>query len=228
MRNEKKNLCKKCGGKCCKKSGCDYFVSDFLEINEEVLIKKLDEGETSIVGALYPISDSEGYLSFIPFLYLRARNIGRDIVDILSFKRQCMLLTDNGCPYPLEKRPGGGAALIPQRFRKCYRDEDPLIETSKWEPYQQLLSSLVVRYSGMSVDEIFKRDIEQVLYETMIEDFAGIDKEELNDMLQAVPLLATCFPKQYNAAKKRAVDTLMKRSFGSPKTSKTLNLKNNN
>ena len=26
---ENKEICKQCGGYCCKKSGCDYFVSDF-------------------------------------------------------------------------------------------------------------------------------------------------------------------------------------------------------
>ena len=30
-------LCKKCGGYCCKKSGCDYFVSDFENMKLEYL-----------------------------------------------------------------------------------------------------------------------------------------------------------------------------------------------
>lgn len=29
---ENKEICKNCGGKCCIKSGCDYFVNDLAYI----------------------------------------------------------------------------------------------------------------------------------------------------------------------------------------------------
>lgn len=33
---ENKELCAKCGGICCKKSGCDYFVSDFQSMDTKI------------------------------------------------------------------------------------------------------------------------------------------------------------------------------------------------
>ena len=38
MEYENKEICKKCGGFCCKKSGCDYFVSDFGFITKGKII----------------------------------------------------------------------------------------------------------------------------------------------------------------------------------------------
>lgn len=227
MRIEKKNICKKCGGKCCKRSGCDYFVSDFSELTEEALIRVLDEGNISIVGAIKPVPDRDGYLTLEPYLYLRARNLGRDIIDLFSFKHQCMLLTDEGCPYPVEKRPGGGADLIPRKFGHCYRKEDPMIEAMKWEPYQELLAGLVERYSGMTITECFRRDIEQVLFEVLTEQFDGVAKEELADMLQSVPLVVSCFPELYISARERAIEELSKKSIVPLMKSKTLNQNNN-
>ena len=34
---ENLEICKECGGYCCKKSGCDYFVSDLESMNLEYL-----------------------------------------------------------------------------------------------------------------------------------------------------------------------------------------------
>lgn len=227
MRIEKKDICKKCGGKCCKRSGCDYFVSDFPNMDEETLINALDEGKISIVGAIKPVPDKDGDLTLEPYLYLRARNLGREIIDIFSFKHQCMLLTDEGCPYPVEKRPGGGADLIPKRFGHCYRKEDPMIEVMKWEPYQNLLTTLVERYSGMTLEECFRRDIEQVLFEVLTEQFDGVAKEELADMLDSVPLVVSCFPELYISARNRAIEELSKKSIIPLTKSKTLNQNNN-
>lgn len=44
MELENKDICTKCGGKCCKKSGCDYFVSDFDLINKNRLLEILATG----------------------------------------------------------------------------------------------------------------------------------------------------------------------------------------
>ena len=42
-------ICKKCGGYCCKKSGCDYFVSDLESMKLEYLENLLDSGRVSII-----------------------------------------------------------------------------------------------------------------------------------------------------------------------------------
>lgn len=41
-------LCKKCGGGCCKRMGCHFSPDDFAEITYESLKSKIDEGNISI------------------------------------------------------------------------------------------------------------------------------------------------------------------------------------
>lgn len=49
---EDKDICKSCGGMCCKKSGCDYYVSDFPSITKSEILKALETGNISIVAAI--------------------------------------------------------------------------------------------------------------------------------------------------------------------------------
>ena len=49
---ENKNICSSCGGVCCKKSGCDYFVSDFPSITKSEILKALETGNISIVAGV--------------------------------------------------------------------------------------------------------------------------------------------------------------------------------
>ena len=93
---ENKSLCEKCGGKCCIKCGCTYLSHDFENVQINYLQSKLEEGYISII-ALADIGCVGGKLVLQPFLYLRARNINRPIVDLISPKNTCMNLTSNGC-----------------------------------------------------------------------------------------------------------------------------------
>lgn len=45
---ENKQLCKKCGGRCCKRMGCHYSPEDFKEITYESLKKEIEKGFISI------------------------------------------------------------------------------------------------------------------------------------------------------------------------------------
>lgn len=109
---EDKNLCKACGGRCCKKSGCDYSTSDFESIKREVILGALETGEVSVVATFDFKRRSNGRLVSIPFLYLRARNKERDVIDLLSIKTGCSMLTDEGCIYNFQNRPTGGVNLM--------------------------------------------------------------------------------------------------------------------
>lgn len=84
---ENKDVCKKCGGKCCKKCGCDYYIEDFENFKINYLEKRLRDGNMSIVASII-FSVVKGKCVAKPFLYLRARNKGRDIVDLLSLKKK--------------------------------------------------------------------------------------------------------------------------------------------
>lgn len=146
---ENKAICKTCG-RCCKKSGCDYSAADFKELSTNYLQQQLEKGDISIVSYLkFTHTNSKTYVS--PFLYLRARNINRPIVDLLSMKTTCSKLTDTGCSYTLEKRPRGGVNLIPQKNHQCYPLEDPYKIVSTWAKYQSVLQRLVKRFTGITV-----------------------------------------------------------------------------
>lgn len=75
-------------GFCCKKSGCDYATSDFDNLGINALYEKLVQGNISIVSYLTFKRLGNGMLIATPFLYLMARNVDRDVVDLLSFKKK--------------------------------------------------------------------------------------------------------------------------------------------
>lgn len=200
MEYENKELCSKCGGFCCKKSGCDYFTSDFKVINKNVLIELLETGNVSIVSTFIFSNENT---NITPFLYLRARNKDRDIVDLFSMKKECSMLTESGCSYDLEHRPGGGVNLIPSKDL-CTPLRDPKKEIEKWKPYQGLLSKLVKRYTGKSVDTVIKEDVEEVFYQLLTDQFDGIQKREILDITSFITPLVTFFPDEYLNARKRA------------------------
>lgn len=202
MEYENKELCSSCKGMCCKKSGCDYFVSDFERITKDEILKALLPGKISIVSA-FKKSVINGKVILTPFLYLRARNKDRDIVDLFSMKKTCSMLTDTGCSYSLEDRPGGGVNLIPKK-NGCKHLKDPIEEMRKWEPYQGVLAKIVKRITGKSVDKILREDVEEVLYQILTEQFDGISKREIADILSGLQDLILAFPNEYENAKIRA------------------------
>lgn len=202
MEYENKELCSSCKGMCCKKSGCDYFVSDFERITKDEILKALLPGKISIVSA-FKKSVINGKVILTPFLYLRARNKDRDIVDLFSMKKTCSMLTDTGCSYSLEDRPGGGVNLIPKK-NGCKLLKDPIEEMRKWEPYQGVLAKIVKRITGKSVDKVLREDVEEVLYQILTEQFDGISKREIADILSGLQDLILAFPNEYENAKIRA------------------------
>lgn len=202
MEYENKELCSSCKGMCCKKSGCDYFVSDFERITKDEILKALLPGKISIVSA-FKKSVINGKVILTPFLYLRARNKDRDIVDLFSMKKTCSMLTDTGCSYSLEDRPGGGVNLIPKK-NGCKPLKDPIEEMRKWEPYQGVLAKIVKRITGKSVDKILREDVEEVLYQILTEQFDGISKREIADIVSGLQDLILAFPNEYENAKIRA------------------------
>lgn len=112
------------------------------------------------------------------------------------------MLTSTGCSYNLEQRPGGGVNLIPSK-NGCKPLNNPSDELKKWYPYQSLLAKIVKRYTGKTVDIVLKRDVEQVFYEVLSENFDGVDKLEIADILECLPDLVKYYPEEYIKAKNR-------------------------
>lgn len=186
---EEKNICAKCGGFCCKKSGCDYFVTDFESLKIDYLMEVLNEGRTSVVASLDFQRLANGKLVCSPILSLRARNRNREVIDLLSFKTTCASLEENGCHYDLENRPSGGATLIPGENMTCYSEVDRVEELKKWMPYQKILERIVKRFTGMSVHAKLKEDVENLFYRILTKDYSDVMDIELADVNGMLPLL---------------------------------------
>ena len=209
MRTEDRDICRECGGFCCKKSGCDYSPKDFKDLGTKALLDILNEGNVSIVSAFDYSVLPDGRKVPKYLLYLRARNIDRGPVDLFSFKKQCSMLTDTGCSYDLEERPFGGANLVPvgmnpkTKLPDCYVDENSLDIILSWESYQNALRKAVKRITGNTVEVQFEKDVEEVFYQVLNEDFEGIARIEIKDMLSGLPMMAEIFPEAYERARKR-------------------------
>ena len=193
-------ICKKCGGICCKKSGCDYLPSDFEDLSLKGLLKILESGNISIVSAIMFEKLPNGTMYANPFLYLRARNINREIVDLLSMKTTCSMLTDTGCYYSYKERPSMGRNLVPVENNKCYPLKNPNIVIKEWDRYQKVLSKAVKKLTGLSVEEKMKNDVQNLFYEILSENFDGIDIREIKDIKSMLVALSEIYHDEFNQA----------------------------
>lgn len=206
MKHENKDICSKCGGRCCKKSGCDYSTENFDKINAQELYKILEEGKISIVSLVRFEKNKEGKEYISPFLYLRARNKNRPVVDLISMKTTCSQLTETGCAYSFEERPKGGVNLIPSE-KKCYPDKDPYSIVSGWEQYQNLLRKIVKRLTGKSVEAKIKEDIEELFYNVGMQNFEGVSEIEIADIIPFTRKLIPLYLEEASRAVKRVEDS---------------------
>lgn len=156
------NLCKKCGGKCCKRSGCTFFPQDFERMSYNYLLEVLNKEYISISSEINFDVDQKGNLIWMPKLYLRIRNNNREIVDLVSYKSGCSILTENGCPLSEEKRPSMALSYKPMPNGECFQtiEYDKIIKA--WDKYQDVLSVLVTHFTHKSVKEMIEYDIENL------------------------------------------------------------------
>lgn len=218
---ENKEICRTCGF-CCKKCGCDYFVQDIIPFNLKNVEEMLQTTKVSIIATL-DFSRVNNIRTVNPILSLRARNINRGEIDLLSFKTTCASLTENGCTYDLETRPSGGGALIPQKDRMCRSSADKIEELEKYLPYQNLLARIVKRHTGKSVYAKLSEDVEELFYKLFTEDFEGVMPEEEEEIKSMVPMLAECFPNELLKAEERYNHTYPTRVLAPKKNKKRTN-----
>lgn len=195
---ENLEYCKRCGGYCCKKCGCDYSAKDFENLSLNGLCKILKEGNISVVSYLEFIELKSGRIVADPFLYLRARNKNRDIIDLLSLKTTCSMLTEDGCTYDKEHRPSVGLNLIPGESRfECKPNERPIDIINTWKPYQNTLKKIVKRYTNMTVENKLRQDVENLFIDVLNQNFEEVALEEKVDVLTMLPLLIEAYPKEF-------------------------------
>lgn len=145
-RNVNPEICKECGGECCKRCGCNFSPDDFEEISFEYLKTQLEKGYISI-----EYIDRELIYDDVGVYILRARNQGAPIVDTTFHPRTpCILWTESGgCKLDYEHRPSDGRLLIPSRkklfgmYRECYTTYSLANCCYEWKPHQRVLFELI-------------------------------------------------------------------------------------
>lgn len=194
-KNENLEVCKKCGGMCCKKSGCDLWLDDIEDKSQKGILELLATGMYSIVSFMN-FKVINGKVCNMPFLYLRARNKNRDVVDLLSMKTTCVNLTSDGCSFSYADRPSGGKNLTPKDGGMCKPKEDPLEKLKLYAPYQNVLSRIVKRYTGKSVDKVVRDDVVLLIKDVTSGNIEGVSPVELADIKGMLPILAQCYPDE--------------------------------
>ena len=148
-------ICKKCGGECCQRCGCEFSPDDFKEISFEYLKEQLEKGYISITYV-----DSETIYDDIGVYFLRMRNQGMPIVDLGIRRAPCILWNEaTGCPFDYEHRPSGGRLLIPTEettalfnmARKCASTYSIRNCCYEWKPHQRILLQLVEYFKDKDI-----------------------------------------------------------------------------
>lgn len=202
-RVENREICKDCG-LCCLKCGCDYFICDIKNQSLEAIEALLDSGAASIIATLKFSRLPSGQATITPILSIRARNKHRGAIDLLSLKTACALLTETGCPYKLQERPSGGAAVIPQANHECLSSADKIAEIYKWDPLQKKLGRIVKRKTGKSVFDKLDEDVENFFYDILMSNFEDVMDAELKEVEDMLLPLSEVYPEALARAKKRS------------------------
>jgi len=135
--NETKDLCIKCGGKCCINHPCHFFPKDFKEITVKAIQELFDKGfclnyweDSPVVYFVQPKIKSDS--STIQALW------GNYILDI---KDSCIFLKEDGCSLSWKDRGTGGKGLVATKDKGCIVLDGCSKEDCKnsWIPYQDIL-----------------------------------------------------------------------------------------
>ena len=139
---EATEICTKCQGKCCKHMGCHFSPEDFEEISYDALKAEIDKGHISI----------DWWEGDRPEFFLRMRHVNAPVVDP-SWGGRCILLTDEGCPLPFDKRPLGARALEPRKDFRCKTHYSKENCKNDWKKYEDILKKLYKEYRWKELED---------------------------------------------------------------------------
>lgn len=140
-RYENIELCKKCGGECCKRIPGIYYPEDFGKTKEEIfnnLKKAFEEGYTAI-DWWDNYEDENGYEFDAYFIRPKTKN-KLNVIRDPSWGGECIFLTDNGCKLKYENRPTVCRMLEPNIEGKCKNHSlSKLKIVGRWLPYNDII-----------------------------------------------------------------------------------------
>lgn len=158
-KNTNYDMCKECGGACCKETGCMYVVDDFKPFNFRTIKSALDSGKVSL--GSQPIQFRAHQWSII--LFLRARNKNGDIIDLVSKGGPCMMLDENGCTYSEEERPSLGLAIKPTKLGGPCGIQGGEQYMMEWINNYSQLQNFVTKYTNKDVYDLFMEELNERL-----------------------------------------------------------------
>ena len=145
-KHEDEEICKKCGGKCCKNAPCHFAPGEFNDLSVEGLKKFLKKNtHISIVRHSSSICECivQDFRPDGPYYYtmrMRARGTNTAVPTAEINKEQtCVMLTNKGCKLPYEKRGMGAKLLIPKADGKCEQLYGMDECVHDWKEYQKVL-----------------------------------------------------------------------------------------
>lgn len=153
--NETPELCRECGGRCCRNYGCGWSVDDFVrefgDVTVENVIKGLKTGLIAIdwwegdyrdqYDIDYPYQDERERCFFIRSRHVNENDCSWDG----SWGGICISLTEHGCRFDWDHRPLGGKGLIPQKNKEdphltdCIEINRKIEFVNDWFPYSEIL-----------------------------------------------------------------------------------------
>lgn len=155
-----KEMCKKCGGVCCKQNGCIYLPRDFKNMNINYLIQELEKGNISISGQPASVPFLEDVWTYM--LYLRSRNEDSPVVDLFTKGGPCINLTENGCVLERKDMPSFGKSIRPTKIGgPCKQMVDPEFMTGSWLEHQELLKRIIMKITGEDFEELLISQINE-------------------------------------------------------------------
>lgn len=183
---ESAELCRSCGGACCKANGCSLSPEDMLRELARAAFEERDEREGvrrdcskqssgKDRDGLPSGSELESWLrnsqcaidSFTgkagPCYYIRMRHKCFTFIGVDAMG-ECVAFTENGCALPYERRPKGGRYLEGRRDRHCLQHYTREEMEQDWKPYQLLLKEIWCRWHDRLENEgVFQRCEEEYM-----------------------------------------------------------------
>jgi Fe-S-cluster containining protein len=144
-RYENPTICAKCGGKCCKDIPGAALPSDFDEPLIDSLTEALMSGNWMLDQADHRCNG--GVDTYFP--RLKQRHPNAKLTEWMDYEEvgrgPCVMLTENGCSLPYEKRPSECRLVEPNEIRCVQHAGSRWDFIEAWQPYQNEVSTALRR-----------------------------------------------------------------------------------
>ena len=145
------SVCRKCGGTCCKRSGCGLMTCDVPVMSVSGIRRMLDTGKYSITFFCADFGDG----IIIPIPIMNAREIDSQRVNNSIIRKPCALHKENGCMLSDTERPTMGLLYIPKSDGHCKMLVDQMETLQDWYPHAHMMEEVVRQETGKSSQELF-------------------------------------------------------------------------